>query len=223
MCARKQKNTCPYSHSHAPTSNTALRADRDPNTQWSVEWCICFGHHRVACAKVTSHWCPVGCLAWKAARELCVSCGWYQLAGIVCRRWQGPGGALVVLYFACLDPAHVWKRTIKKKARALVRLRGRGRHYPGKAIRVISALSDIRNGSLPEVPDLAQTFWKVKQRKWRLRVLLVCRPCQREILHHIWPFICVCMQMQHYLVADGKTLFGGQDFGTLFISSRHYY
>lgn len=68
----------------------------------------------MACAKVTSHWCPVGCLAWKAARELCVSCGWYQLAGIVCRRWQGPGGALVVLYFACLDPARLEEDKKKK-------------------------------------------------------------------------------------------------------------
>lgn len=56
---------------------------------------------------VTLHWCPVGCLAWKAARELYISCGWPQLAGLVCKRWRSPAGALLVPGSYCLDLAYL--------------------------------------------------------------------------------------------------------------------
>lgn len=62
---------------------------------------------QVVCANVKLLWCPVGCLAWKPACELCVSFGWHQLAGIVCKRWRGPVGALPIPSFARLDLADV--------------------------------------------------------------------------------------------------------------------
>lgn len=150
--AREQKNTCRYSHSHAPTSNTALSRSR---SQYAMEYGVMylFWTLKVICAKVTLQWDPVGCLAWKAAREPSVFCGWYQLAGIVCKS-QRTVGALVVSHFACSDLAHVWKRTIEPgpswgSEGGTSTWLGAAVTTQGEVFRGTSALSDIRNGPMP--------------------------------------------------------------------------
>lgn len=124
-------------------------------SQYAMEYGVMylFWTLKVICAKVALQWGPVGCLAWKAAREPSVFCGWYQLAGIVCKS-QGTVGALVVSHFACSDLAHVWKRTIKPgpswgSEGGTSTWLGAAVTTQGEVFRGTSALSDIRNGPMP--------------------------------------------------------------------------